>query len=61
MVIDATLSGKALLGTIESLTGRMGFPLHGLLLIAGIEGFIGLVMTAIDLAAAPKARRRLGE
>ena len=61
MVADATLSGDALLGTIESLTGRLGFPLHGLLLIAAIEGLIGLVMTAIDLAAAPKARRRLGE
>ena len=61
LVVDATLSGNAPLGTIESLTGRMGLPLHGLLLIVGIEGLIGLVMTAIDLAAAPKARRRLGE
>jgi hypothetical protein len=59
VVLDAALSGVAVLGTIESLSGRIGVSLRGPLLIAGIEGLLGLVLGLTDLAAAPKSRRRI--
>jgi hypothetical protein len=61
VALDAFLSGSVFLGTIESLSHRFGLPIHGPLIFAGIEGFVGLALGAADLAAAPRGRMRLSE
>jgi len=61
VALDAALSGGALFGAIESLAARFGFPLGGPLLLASVEGLLGLVLCAADLAAAPRGKRRLDE
>jgi hypothetical protein len=61
VVMDASLSGSAPLGMIESLSRRIGVSLPDPLLLACIEGALGLALGAIDIAAAPKSRRHRGE
>ncbi len=61
VILDAVLSGGALLETVESLAKRFGLFLPGPILVASIEGILGLVLCAADLAGAPRARRRLDE
>jgi hypothetical protein len=56
VAFDATLSGPDTLGFIASLARRGGLVLPEALLLAALEAFIGLAMSAIDLAIAPKRR-----
>jgi hypothetical protein len=59
LVADAALSGRPVLETIASLSLRFGLPLQGPLLLAAIEGFLGLALGAVDLATASRGSRRL--
>ena len=61
VLLDAALSGSASLGILESLAKRIGLSIHGPLLLACVEGFVGLVLAAVDLATAPRAKRRADE
>jgi hypothetical protein len=61
VVLDATLSGGPVFDGIESLARRIGLPLHGSLLLAGLEGALGLVLGLVDLAGARRGRRRRRE
>jgi hypothetical protein len=61
VILDAALSGTVPLGFMASLAGRAGISLPGPLLLACVEGFLGLALGAIDIAAGPKVRRRLHE
>ena len=60
VALDALLASATPLGILESLASRTALPLHGSLLLASVEAFVGLALTAADLAAAPR-RRRLDE
>jgi hypothetical protein len=60
-ILDAVLSGPSPLGFIDSLARRAGLALPDPLLLACVEGVLGLALGAIDIAAGPKARRRLHE
>jgi hypothetical protein len=57
VALDATLSSPDTLGFIASLSRRSGLILPESLLLAALEAIIGLAMSAIDLAIAPKRRR----
>ena len=56
VALDAILSGPDTLGFIASLAGRSGLVLPEDLLLAALEALIGLVMSVMDLAIAPKRR-----
>jgi hypothetical protein len=57
VVLDAALSGPAPLGAIASFSRRVGISLPDPLLLACVEGALGLILGAIDIAAAPKGGR----
>jgi len=59
--LDAALSGGAVLGTIESLAKRMDLALSGPMLLACVEGAIGLALGAAELAVSPRKGRRSNE
>ena len=59
--LDAALSGEAVRGTIEGLAKRMDLVLSGPMLLACVEGAIGLALGAAELAAYPRKRRRSNE
>jgi hypothetical protein len=61
VVLDAVLSGEIVQRAAEALFGRLGLLLNGPLLVAAMEGALGLVLCAAELAAAPRGRRRSGE
>jgi hypothetical protein len=61
VALDAALSGGPIFAAIEGLARRFGLPLSGVLLLAAIEGLLGLILGAADIAAAPRARRRLDD
>jgi hypothetical protein len=58
VVLDAALSGPAPLAAIDGLARRAGLSLPGPLLLACVEGALGLALGAIDVAAAPRGGRR---
>jgi hypothetical protein len=58
VVLDAVLSGPDFMGFASGLAARSGLFLPDSLLLAAIEGFIGIAACAIDLASAPRGRRR---
>jgi hypothetical protein len=60
-ILDALLSGPAPLGFIDSLATRAGLSLPGPILLACVEGTLGLALGAIDIAVAPKGGRRPDE
>jgi hypothetical protein len=55
--IDAILSSRAFLESLASAAGRAGLALPESVLLACVEGALGLVFGAVDIAKAPKARR----
>jgi hypothetical protein len=57
VALDAVLSGSAILGRMESLARRLGLPLSGPLLLAAVEGILGLALGAAETGA-PRRRRR---
>jgi hypothetical protein len=60
-ILDALLSGPSPLGFLDSLAKRAGLSLPGPILLACVEGVLGLALGAIDIAVAPKGRRRPDE
>jgi hypothetical protein len=61
VALDAALSGGAVLGIIESLAKRAGLLLPKTILLACVEGIMGLVLGLAELAASPRGRRRFDE
>jgi hypothetical protein len=61
VALDAFLSGPGILGFAEGIANRSGFSLSPSILLASIEGALGIVLGAIDLAASPKRKGGLGE
>jgi hypothetical protein len=59
IVLDALLSGHAVSDRLGGLASRLGARIEPRLALAGLEGAIGLVLSAVDLALKP--RRRLDE
>jgi len=57
VALDAMLSGPDTLGFIAGIAGRSGLVLPENLLLAALEALLGLAMSALDLAIAPKRRR----
>jgi hypothetical protein len=60
-ILDAVLSGSAPLAFIDSISRQAGISLPGSLLLACVEGILGLALGAIDVAAGPRGGRRLHE
>lgn len=58
VALDAALSGGPIFAAIEGVALRFGLPLRGVLLLAAIEGLLGAILGAADIAAAPRAARR---
>jgi len=66
VLLDAWTSNSDFLQAVDSLFRRLGLPLWGAtgksfpgaIPLAVLEAFAGLVLSAIDLATAPRARRR---
>jgi hypothetical protein len=56
-ILDALLSGPGPLAFLTSLAKRAGLPMEGPLLLASVEGTLGLLLGAIDIAAAPGGGR----
>jgi hypothetical protein len=61
VALDAALSGGAVLGAMEGLAKRVGLPLSGPILLASVEGVIGLALGAAEIAASPRGARRRHE
>lgn len=61
VALDAAISGGAILASAESLAGRFGLPLRGSLLVAALEGLLGLLLGAADLATAKGGKRGFDE
>jgi hypothetical protein len=61
VALDALLSGGAILGTIEAFARRIGLSLPAPVLLACVEGIIGLALGAMELTATSRRRRRAGE
>jgi hypothetical protein len=61
VALDAFLSGPGVLGFVESIANRSGISLPRPLLLASIEGALGLIFGVIDLTTAPKRKRSLDE
>ena len=57
VVLDAVLSGPGPIGTLLSLSQRAGLSLPAPLLLACVEGALGLVLGLIDIVAAPRGGR----
>jgi hypothetical protein len=60
VVLDAVLAGPSVSGSIASLARRAGLALPSPLIVACMEGGIGLMLGAIDIAAGGKGGRRRG-
>jgi hypothetical protein len=57
-VLDAVLSGPAPLSFLDAAARRSGLPLSGALLLAAIEGAVGILLGLIDILAGPRGRGR---
>jgi hypothetical protein len=61
VALDAALSGGAILGTIDAFARRTGLSLPDPVLLACVEGIIGLALGSAELTATSRRRRRAGE
>jgi hypothetical protein len=61
VALDAALSGAGPIATIDSLARRVGLSLPDPLVLACVEGTLGLALGAVDIVAAPRGGRRRGE
>jgi hypothetical protein len=61
VALDAFLSGPGILGPAQGLAIRSGLSMPESLLLASIEGALGLVLGVIEFAAAPKHGSRRHE
>ena len=61
VALDALLSGGAVMESLEGMARRIRLPLSGPALLACVEGAIGLVLGAAELAASPRRRVRRDE
>lgn len=57
VILDAALSGPASLSFFNALARRARLPMEGPLLLASMEGAFGILLGAIDVAAAPRGGR----
>jgi hypothetical protein len=60
-ILDAILSGPAVIERLEALASRLGLHLGGAFILAGLEALLGLTLSAVDLATAPRSPRRIDE
>lgn len=61
VALDAFLSGPGILALAQGLANRAGVSLPESLLLASLEGALGLILGAIEFAASPKHRGRRHE